>query len=58
MIDCHIKVDVKKALRPKRWKTTEGEALINASTIGLENPFGLMVGASAINKLTLSFNSG
>lgn len=38
MIDCHMIVDVNKALRPKRRKRTVGEALMKASTIGLERP--------------------
>jgi hypothetical protein len=38
MIDCHMIVDVNNALRPKRRKRAVGEALIKASTIGLERP--------------------
>jgi len=38
MMDCHIIVDVNKALRPKRRNRSVGEALTKASTIGLERP--------------------
>lgn len=38
IIDCHMTVEVSKALRPKRRKRTVGEALTKASTIGLERP--------------------
>ena len=56
IIDCHIIVEVKRALRPNKRKRTVGEALINASTMGFERPFGLIAGAKAINKLTFSFS--
>jgi hypothetical protein len=39
MMDCHIIVDVKRALRPNRRNSTLGEALMNASTIGFERPW-------------------
>jgi hypothetical protein len=38
IIDCHIIVEVNKALRPKRRNRTVGEALMKASTIGLDRP--------------------
>lgn len=38
MIDCHIMVEVNSALRPKRRKRIVGEALMKASTMGLERP--------------------
>ena len=38
MIDCHIIVDVKRALRPKRRNRIVGEALMKASTIGFDSP--------------------
>jgi hypothetical protein len=38
MIDCHMIVDVNSALRPKRRKSTVGEVLMKASTMGLERP--------------------
>src|ERR1700721_1563740 len=66
MIDCHIMAEVSIALRPNNRKRTVGEALMNASTIGFERPifsypmdfipFGLMAGARAMNKSTLSFS--
>jgi hypothetical protein len=69
MMDCHIIVDVKRALRPNRRNSTLGEALMNASTIGFERPWmsircerggplGLRAGASAMNKSTFSFSCG
>jgi hypothetical protein len=69
MRDCHIIVDVKRALRPKRRYKTVGEALMKASTIGFERPnvsvfslfqvpLGLIAGARAINKSTFSFSCG
>ena len=70
-MDCHIIVDVNSALRPNKRNRIIGEALMNASTMGLERPdlskmfartkrvpFGLIAGARAMNKLTFSFNCG
>ena len=70
-MDCHMMVEVSKALLPKIRKRTVGEALMNASTIGFERPvqsesvacadkkpLGLMAGARARNKFTFSFNCG
>lgn len=38
MMDCHMIVDVNKAFRPKRRNRIVGDALTNASTMGLERP--------------------
>jgi hypothetical protein len=38
IIDCHIIVEVKRALRPKRRNKTVGDALMKASTIGFDRP--------------------
>ena len=75
-MDCHIAVDDRMDLRPKKRKTSVGDAFMSASTIGAANPkqpyqgvsgrlrttktlpLGLIAGAKATNKFTLSFRYG
>ena len=37
-MDCHIAVDERMDLRPKKRKTSVGDAFMSASTIGAANP--------------------
>lgn len=55
---CQNVVEGRMLLRPKKRNMILGLVFINASTIGLCKPAGLIAGANAINTSTFLFNAG